>query len=326
MDINRIKQYLDSDISKVKALITNILKSDVTLLNTTNDSIVSNSGKMLRPMLALLIARVLGKVNEDTLRFAAAAELLHNATLLHDDVADNSPSRRGSPTVMSYLGSGAAVLLGDYWLVKAVKLILQADRNETVALRIFSKTLEDLAEGEMLQLEKADKMDIDEEAYYRVVYCKTASLFEAAATTAAISIQSEDAIVEAVRTYAINLGIAFQIKDDIFDYQEDASSIGKPVGNDLKEGKITLPLLGAFRNIDKNIEDDYRHKISRIHEYPGLQEDISRLVREKNGLEYAYAKMDEFIVKALDSIMQFPDNQAKTYLVELAEFVKERKV
>ena len=209
--------YVAEDLGKVRDLISRSLHSDIELLNDTNSSILDHPGKMMRPVLALLAAKACsgGELSEDSYSYAAAAELLHNATLLHDDVADNSSSRRGRPTVMKLLGGNAAVLLGDYWLVRAMEKILSGKRRRDDAMSVFSKTLSDLAQGEMLQLQKSISGDLTEEEYFRVIYCKTASLFEASAVTGAYSVEAPEEYVEAVRAYAVNLGLAFQIKDDI---------------------------------------------------------------------------------------------------------------
>ena len=220
MDIKAVQEYLGKDWIAVKERINSALCSDIALLNSTNESILSHSGKQMRPMLGLLIARAcsVDQVCDSTISFAAASELLHNATLLHDDVADGSVKRRGAPTIMSLMGPSVSVLVGDYWLVKAMDLIIDADGDSCV-MKIFSKTLKDLAEGEMLQLQKAQKGDTDENDYLRIIYSKTASLFEAASVSAAISVGASEAYVQAARDYAVSLGIAFQIQDDILDVE-----------------------------------------------------------------------------------------------------------
>ena len=222
MDIKVVQEYLGKDWTAVKERINSALCSDIALLNSTNESILSHSGKQMRPMLGLLIARAcsVDQVCDSTISFAAASELLHNATLLHDDVADGSVKRRGAPTIMSLMGPSVSVLVGDYWLVKAMDLIIDADdaAGDSCVMKIFSKTLKDLAEGEMLQLQKAQKGDTDEDDYLRIIYSKTASLFEAASVSAAISVGASEAYVQAARDYAVSLGIAFQIQDDILDY------------------------------------------------------------------------------------------------------------
>lgn len=311
-------------MDQVNKLILDSLESDIELLNRTNRALLDHPGKQLRPILALLVARAIGgRVNDDTLRFAAASELLHNATLLHDDVADGSAERRGRPTVMSLLGSRASVLLGDFWLVRAVARILEASRESNRVIRIFADTLADLAEGEMLQLQKASAGDTQEADYQRIIYNKTASLFVAAALSAAISAQATPVQEEAVRSYAENLGMAFQIKDDIFDYQENAS-IGKPVGQDLQEQKITLPLLGALQAAPEQ-EASVRRMVTQIGEHPEYQMEIVAFVKARGGMDYAVARLDEYVDKAIAALDVLPQGEDRQALADLARFVSERK-
>ena len=259
--LNEIKTFLGQDWKDAEDLVRSSLASDIELLDKTNEAILSSTGKQLRPLISLLVARACsgGKANRDSICCAAASELLHNATLLHDDVADGSTERRGVPTVMSILGGPAAVLLGDYWLVKAVGVILSSTKGDTI-VRIFAKTLSDLAEGEMLQLQKASCCDTTEEDYYRIIYSKTASLFEAAGTSAAVSVDASEEFIRAVREYTVSLGIAFQIRDDMLDYS-DSKLTGKPSGIDLEEQKITLPLLGAMSAVPEEEADGIRRKL-----------------------------------------------------------------
>lgn len=298
------------------------LHTDVDLLKDTNENILNNSGKLLRPMILLLTAKACGEITEDTVRFAAAIELLHNATLMHDDVADESAERRGRPTVVSLLGPSAAVLVGDFWLARAVELVIGSNRHSRVA-SLLSKTLTDLSEGEMLQLEKASSADTDEQTYYRIIYCKTASLFEAAAAAAADSVGASDELFEAACKFGRYMGIAFQIKDDILDYA-GTEELGKPVGIDLKEQKITLPLLGALRNSPR--EEEIRGMIRDIHSKPENCVKVRDFVWEENGVDYAAARLDEFIGKAVSALDMFPESIAKDYLIEIAQFNAFRKV
>ena len=204
MDYCSIKQYLEKDLARVNALMRTSLSSDIQLLDKTNMSLLEHSGKQLRPVLALLAARACsgGFVTEDTIHYAVATELLHNATLLHDDVADDSPTRRGRPTVMSLLGGRASVLLGDYWLVKAIDNVLVNKTSSSEVIKVFSRTLADLAEGEILQLQKADLGDTAENDYYRIIFNKTASLFVTSAESAAISVSARAEKMKAVKSYA----------------------------------------------------------------------------------------------------------------------------
>ncbi|MBO4761395.1 MAG: polyprenyl synthetase family protein [Bacteroidales bacterium] len=324
MDKLSLKEYLAADLAKVSALMKESLASDIGLLEKTNEAIMQNSGKQLRPILVLLVAKACGVPTEDTYRFAAATELLHNATLLHDDVADNSPTRRGAPTTMSLLGSRASVLLGDFWLVKAVDRILEADYEPGVVIRLFARTLSDLAEGEMLQLQKASSCDTDEKDYLRIIYNKTASLFVAAARSAAISVHADGQHIEAVSTYAKALGLAFQIKDDIFDYQENAA-IGKPSGQDLHERKITIPLLGALANVPATQAALIRRMVSALPAHPENQPLVVEFVKGNGGLEYAQSRLEDFLNEAREAIAVLPDSPEKDRLLKLTDFVSERE-
>lgn len=266
MKLDEVRIFLGDDWKSTMNLMSSSLKSDIGLLNMTNMSLLSHNGKCIRPIMSLLVARMCsgGHVTSDGISFAAASELLHNATLFHDDVADESAERRGRPTVMSILGGPASVLLGDYWLVKAMGIILDANNNKTRVIRLFADTLSDLAAGEMLQLEKADHGDATENDYLRIIYNKTASLFIATCLSAAISAGASEEKLESIRKFSKNIGLAFQIKDDILDYDGD-EAIGKPLGQDILEQKITLPLLGAFYNSGKDEEMRIRRKIGRAH-------------------------------------------------------------
>ena len=320
MDIRAVKEYLGQDWLSVQERIASALESDISLLNSTNASILSQSGKQLRPMLALMFARACtGRATDAGIRYAAAAELLHNATLLHDDVADGSELRRGKPTVMSLMGPSVSVLVGDYWLVKAMELILQDSDTDTTAIRIFSKTLSDLAEGEMLQLQKAQSGDTDEKDYLRIIYNKTASLFEAACVSAAISAGVSEDVVKAARDYAVALGLAFQIKDDILDYS-GTESVGKPLGVDILEQKITLPLLGALNNVSGQKQAEVRGMVKDIVGRPELRDDIVSFVKENGGLEYAKARLEGYVNEAVRALDILPDSREKEYLVELARY------
>ena len=325
MDINVIKAFLGQDWEKMAATIRTSLASDIHLLDKVNGVILDSSGKQMRPALALLMARACnhGRSTAASIRYAAAAELLHNATLLHDDVADNSDCRRGKPTVNALMGPSVSVLVGDYWLVKAMDLILQDGNCDHGVLRIFSKTLSDLAEGEMLQLQKAQSCDTDESDYYRIIYSKTGSLFEAAIVSAAFSVDAPAEVVEAARKYAVALGNAFQIKDDILDYAGTAS-VGKPLGVDIEEQKITLPLLGAFKQVSKAVEEEVRAKVRNIGSVD-CREEIIRFAKENGGLEYAGRELERFVEEAVSALDVLPSSKEKDYLVDLAHYTALRE-
>lgn len=323
MDIGFVKDYLGKDWLSVQDCMTDVLNSDINLLNSTNSSILSHSGKQLRPLLVLLIARACGDVTAASVRYASASELLHNATLLHDDVADCSDRRRGEPTIMSLMGPSVSVLVGDYWLVKAMQLILGSTEADMEATRIFSKTLSDLAEGEMLQLQKSQSGDTDEDDYLRIIYNKTASLFEAACVTGALSANADQAQKDAARDYAVSLGLAFQIKDDILDYVGD-ESMGKPLGADILEQKITMPLLGALGNVDEEVQTEIRSKVKRVVENPGLRDEIVTFVKDNGGIDYAEKRLLELVESAVSALDAFPECQEKAFLKELAYFTAKR--
>lgn len=324
MDLNSVREFLGDDWSSVCRYIGDALKSDISLLEATNRSILSHSGKQIRPLIAILVARAIsgGRCSDASYRYAAASELLHNATLLHDDVADNSDRRRGVPTIMSLMGPSVSVLVGDYWLVKAVRLILDDGGSAYRPIKIFSKTLCDLAEGEMLQLQKAQNCDTTEEDYFRIIYSKTASLFDAAARTAAISVCATEDVERAVCDYAVSLGLAFQIKDDIFDYMP-SRTLGKPAGVDIGEQKITLPLLGAICNSGSG--DEIRAMLCDIGGHPEYHDRIISFVLDNGGIDYARKRLDEYISKAVLSLGVLPDSAEKDYLVKLAYFVGDRE-
>ena len=324
MDIKSVREYLGDDWKAVKEKIETSLMSDIALLNSTNSTILSNSGKQLRPLLALLIARACSghQISEATVRYAAASELLHNATLLHDDVADNSEQRRGMPTIMSLMGPSVSVLVGDYWLVKAMELILGSSEGDHLVIKIFSKTLSDLAEGEMLQLQKAQSGDTCEDDYLRIIYSKTASLFEAACVSAAISVNASQEYRKAAKDYAVALGVAFQIKDDILDYSGTAS-VGKPLGVDILEQKITMPLLGAMMNAPAE-EVRIRGLVKGIVDHPENRDDIVAFVKENAGLEYAVQQLDKYVAQAVDALSVLPLSKERELLEGLAYFTAKR--
>lgn len=324
MDIRSVREYLGSDWESVQERINDSLRSDISLLNSTNGSILSNAGKQMRPLLALLVARACSGngITEATVRYAAASELLHNATLLHDDVADNSVQRRGVPTIMSLMGPSVSVLVGDYWLVKAMELILSTSDSDHRVIKIFSKTLSDLAEGEMLQLQKAQCGDTGIDDYLRIIYNKTASLFEAACVSAAISVGSSEEFEQAAKEYAVALGLAFQIKDDILDYA-GTESVGKPLGVDILEQKMTMPLLGAYYNAPYE-EERIRGLVKDIADHPEYRDEIVAFVKNNGGLGYAVEQLDRYVAQAVEALSVFPMSRERELLEDLAYFTAKR--
>lgn len=323
MAFSELKAFLAGPMEEVSALLEASLKSDVGLLDATNRSLLSQGGKRIRPCLTLLAAGACGGINADSIRFAAASELVHNATLLHDDVVDGASMRRGQPTVLSILNGPASVLVGDFWLVKAIRCILDAERYSERVIRLFAKTLSDLAEGEMLQMQKASRGDTTREDYLRIIYSKTASLFEAAVLSGAVSADAPEEWTAALAGYARNLGLAFQIKDDILDYA-GGEDVGKPVGIDLQEQKITLPLLCALDAVSQDEASAIRALVGQVSDKPELAEPVRQFVLDRGGVGKARTEMDGFIGEAVFCLDALPQTEEKSYLVQLARFVGER--
>lgn len=324
MDLSEVKRLVEDDWAAYQNFMVKILGSEVRLLHSLNTEVLSYAGKQLRPLLCILAARVCAaQANETTFRYAAASELLHNATLLHDDVADESDLRRGRPTVRSLMGPTVSVLLGDYWLSRAVESIVSEEVCNMEVVRVYTRTLGDLSEGEMFQLEKASSGDTNEEDYIRIIYGKTASLFEASALSGACSVGANAAQKQAAADFAKNVGIAFQIRDDIFDYSPDMN-IGKPALADVEEKKITLPLLGAFEMSAHVQEEELRQAI--IQQEPGVKERVLEYVHRYEGISYAQRKLDEYISKAVSALELFEDSVYKEAMTALAQYIGIRKV
>ena len=313
-----IQAYLGQDWESVQEGIRACLGTDISLLNSINSGLLEHPGKQLRPMLALLMARACspqGRANRDSIRFAVASELLHNATLLHDDVADESDQRRGNPTVRALIGPSASVLVGDFWLVRAVMAILEAGLGQNMAISLFSKTLSDLAEGEMLQLQKAASGDTLLEDYLDIIYRKTASLFVSTMTLAAVSVGASEEIVETAADYGRCLGLAFQMRDDIFDYMP-AAEIGKPVGADIMERKITLPLLCALDNVEEDERKNIREKITAIT--PKNRDTVMEFVRKNGGIEGAQTVLEKYTADAVAALSVLPESRDRDILEKLS--------
>ena len=322
MSRQEILTYLGADWDRTLALIRSSLHTEVGLLEDTNGRILDNFGKLLRPMITLLVARAISGTSADSIRYAAATELFHNATLMHDDVADGSAERRGRPTVAALLGPSAAVLVGDYWLARAVDLIVSSEHSGE-AIRLYSRTLTELAEGEMLQMEKAATADTTEEDYLRIIRCKTGSLFCVAAETAALSVDAAPQQRTAAVTFADALGKAFQIKDDILDYA-GTDALGKPVGVDLKEQKITLPLLGALDGSPR--EAEIREMVRGIPSHPEYCDRIRDFVAQRDGIRFAVGRLAQWVERAVRALDAFDDGPARRFLTELARYNLWREV
>lgn len=321
MDIAQVKTYLGADWLAFERLLSEVLHSSTDLLNMINGKVLSNSGKQLRPMLSLLSARACGKANEISVRCATASELIHTATLLHDDVADNSPVRRGKPTIMSLFGPSVSVLVGDYWLSKAMALLVGCAGDNIILA--FSKALEELAEGELLQLQKASTADTVMDDYLRIISCKTASLFKAAVSGGAYSVGASAGQIDAMIAYAGDLGLAFQMRDDIFDYMPQMS-VGKNLGVDILEQKITLPLLEALKNAGPDKAAEIREKIRLISEHVEYRKVIMDFVMEYDGIRCAEDILSDYSRRAVSHLSVLPETEDRALLEKLALYVGER--
>lgn len=324
MGREEIIAHLGEDWPHLQELIREALRSDIPLLQAVNNDIISNAGKMLRPMVGLLISRAIGKgrTSEDALSYAASAELLHNATLLHDDVADSSPTRRGKPTLCSLLGPSTAVLVGDFWLARAMEINIRTKHNNSV-VGVFSKAMTNLAEGEMLQLQDARSEGAIRDDYFKIIYCKTASLFETVCLSTAIASDATELEKESAGNYGRALGMAFQIKDDILDYTGDAG-LGKPVGSDIREKKMTLPLICALEGSPR--EEEIRKMFFQVDSQPQFCGQIRKFVLESGGVQKAELILEEYVQKALDALKTFEYSEDVACLEGIARYNSIRRI
>lgn len=299
--------------------------SKVALLNRITHYIVNRKGKQMRPMFVFLTAKMIseGTVNERTYRGAAVIELIHTATLVHDDVVDDSNKRRGFFSINALWKNKIAVLVGDYLLSKG--LLLSIDNNDFDLLKIISVAVREMSEGELLQIEKARRLDITEDVYYEIIRQKTATLIAACCSLGACAVNPDDAeVIERMRKFGELIGMAFQIKDDLFDYTDDA--IGKPTGIDIKEQKMTLPLIHALNNCSSKEKSWCINSIKNHNKDKKRVREVIQFVKDKNGLTYAEQKMVQFQQEALQLIQNFPDSPYKNSLILMVNYVIERKI
>lgn len=331
MDIKEVQKELGEHWNRYQTALAEALANDNLLLSRINTYLIHNAGKQLRPVLSLLAANACGKITRENYDCAAVCEMVHTATLLHDDVADDGNMRRGVPTVKAVFNQAASVLAGDYWLARALRLL--TDKCPRGVLDCFALALQELSEGEIIQMEKAEALDTTEEDYYRIIARKTASLFIASVKGGAICAQASPEQIDAVAEYAYHLGLAFQIQDDIFDYSPDLKT-GKIAGSDIKERKITLPLLGAISNNPSRADyitgliSGIPNSIEKGGESGLLEKEIidqvNDFVRRNRGIEYAQNSLGKHTVLACDALAVLPDTPAKKRLCELAEYVGKR--
>lgn len=313
-----IKEYMEEFESRFGVS----MKSSVPLLNKITAYIVKRKGKQIRPMFVFLAAKTIGNINDSTYRAAALIELLHTATLVHDDVVDDSNERRGFLSVNALWKNKIAVLIGDFLLSKG--LLLSLDNDDFHFLKIMSTAVREMSEGELLQIEKARKLDIDEEVYFEIIRKKTASLISSCCACGAASVTSDKTMIEKMQMFGEAVGIAFQIKDDLFDYG-DGSNIGKPTGIDIKEKKMTLPLIYALRKASYFEKVRIINIVRNNNNDPKKVAEVIGFVIKSGGIEYAEVKMRGYKDKALGILNEFQDSDAKRSLAELVKYTTERK-
>ena len=299
------------------------MSSKVALLNRITHYIVNRKGKQMRPMFVFLVAKMInnGEVSERTYRGASVIELIHTASLVHDDVVDDSNRRRGFFSINALWKNKIAVLIGDYLLAKG--LLLSIDNNDFDLLKIISVAVREISQGELLQIEKARQLDITEEVYYEIIRQKTATLIAACCSLGAASVKPNSPDVETMRLFGEMIGMAFQIKDDLFDYGEE--QIGKPTGIDIKEQKMTLPLIHVLNHCSKKEKDWLINSIKNHNKDKKRVAEVIAFVKQQGGLEYAVAKMKEFQNRALLLLDRYPESEFKSSLVMMVNYVIERK-
>lgn len=320
-DLKQIQVPIAAEMIEFEQKFRDFMKSKVKLLDHITNYIVKRKGKQMRPMFVFLTAGVCGQINDSTHRGAALIELLHTATLVHDDVVDDANYRRGFFSVNALWKNKIAVLVGDYLLSRG--LLLSVDNGDFNLLQIVSNAVREMSEGELLQSYKARKLDVDEAVYYEIIRQKTASLIASCCAVGASSVGADLENVSKMRDFGEKVGMAFQIKDDLFDYGED--EIGKPVGIDIKEKKMTLPLIYALRNADWLEKRRIISLIKNKSEDKKAVAQVIDFVKKSGGLDYAKGKMNGFYQEALEILQDFPDSEFKTSLKDLVSYTIERK-
>ncbi len=315
MDIKAIQRLISDDMQKVNEKILAQLNSDVALINQLGFYIIHSGGKRIRPMIATLAAKALGYQGEQHITCAAFIEFIHTATLLHDDVVDESELRRGNPTANAEFGNAASVLVGDFIYTRSFQLMTQL--NSLKILQVMSEATNVIAEGEVQQLMNVRDPDTTEENYMRVIYSKTARLFEVSTQTAAIVAGANEMQEKALQDYGRYLGTAFQLVDDVLDYSANAAELGKNIGDDLAEGKPTLPLLHAMRSGNAEQAQLIRDTIEQGGNLEAL-DDILVIMTQYKSLDYAMQRAKEEAKKAVDAIRILPESAYKNALISLA--------
>lgn len=321
LKLDEIKKPIAEQLDLFEDKFKQSMESSVPLLDRITHYIVKRKGKQIRPMFVFFSAGTCGDICEATHRGASLVELLHTATLVHDDVVDNSNERRGFFSVNALWKNKVAVLVGDYLLARGLSLSIRSD--DFKLLKIVSEAVEQMSEGELLQMEKARRLDIDEAVYFEVIRKKTASLIASCCACGAASVTTEDDVINRMHTLGEKIGIAFQIKDDLFDFGVD--DVGKPVGNDIKEKKLTLPLIYALKKSSKTEKRYFINLVKNHNEDAKRVREVIDYVKGSGGLSYAKGKMMEYQEEAFNILYTFPESSYRTGLEQLVKFTTERK-
>ena len=321
--VELIKAPISDEMKLFEHKFYESMKSNVALLDKVTRFIVTTKGKQMRPMFVFLCAKLVGNVNEKTFRGASMIELIHTATLVHDDVVDESFKRRNFFSINALWKNKIAVLVGDYLLSKSV--LLSTDNKDYDLLSVIARTIREMSEGELLQLEKARKLDITEDIYYEIIRQKTATLIAACCEVGVLSNNVDEATAKKMQAFGTFTGMAFQIKDDLFDYQT-SNIIGKPVGIDIKEQKMTLPLIYTLKNASPENYKKYFATIKRYNNDSKKVRELVEFVKSSGGMDYAIQTMKDYQQKALNILAEFPDNEAKESLKLMLDYVINRRL
>ena len=320
--INQISKPIKSELDIFNDQFKESIRSKVSLVDLVARYIIRQKGKKIRPLLVLLSAKIAGGVTDRSYRGAVLVELLHTATLVHDDVVDNADKRRGVWSINALFKNKVAVLMGDYLLSRG--LLIAMESKDYDILEVITNTVKRMSEGELLQIQKTRKLNIDEETYFKVISDKTASLLETCCEIGAMSATNNSDYHNAMKHFGQSIGIAFQIKDDILDYEGSVKIIGKPVGGDIKEKKLTLPLIYSLNNVSAKEASHIRKIIKNGSNKQNVKE-VIQFVRENGGINYAIERAKSYSDKAKEALSILPDSQSKIALQALVEFVIDRK-
>lgn len=321
--MKNIQAPIKEDLELFEKNFKKLMISKTPLLDKISHYIIKRKGKQMRPMFVLLSAALNGGINERTHRAASLIEMVHTATLVHDDVVDDALERRGFFSINALWKNKIAVLVGDYLLSKGLQVAVDADDFDF--LKIISNSTKEMSEGELLQIEKARRLDIKEDIYFEIIRQKTATLIAACCACGTSSVQNDKDQVAKMKKMGEDIGIAFQIKDDLFDYAGSSSAIGKPVGIDIKEKKMTLPLIYALNNAEKSKRKWMINTVKNHHNNKKRVQELIDYVNQSGGIEYATEKMMQYKQSAENTLKSYPDSSVKTAFQDLINFTIERK-